>query len=129
VKLCNETLEVPITSQDISAAFPLVKGTVTVPSVSLVRFVRQVDRDKVFLAKRKLSERNGIPSAKKVYINEDLPVDSRKLLGALRRLVKSHNLGGAWSYFGKVLAKRLDGSIVTVTKLSDLNIPNVQHAP
>lgn len=117
VTLCNDVLDVPIVSDDISAAYPIHKGSTTSPPVVLVKFVRRNQRDKVYLARKKL---RSLSLNSKIFINEDLLNDSRKLLGILRGHVKNHSLLGAWSNFGKIYAKKLDLAVVTVTKLSDL---------
>jgi hypothetical protein len=117
VELCNTTRNVSVSSNDISAAFPIHKGTSTTPSVVLVKFVRRCQRDSVYLARKKLQS---LSTGRKIFINENLPQDTRKLLGTLRSSVKSHTLLGAWTNFGKVYVKKLDSSIMQVKSLSDL---------
>ncbi len=117
VQLCNDTLDVPVCPEDISAAYPIYKGTSTAPSVVLVKFVRRYQRDNVYLARKKLMSRG---AGSKIFINEDLPQESRKLLGTLRSSIKSHTLLRAWTSFGKIYVKKLDSSIMQVKSLSDL---------
>ena len=124
VTICNSSLDIPITEHDISTAYPLTKGSATRPSVVLVKFVRRSIRDTVFLARKKLSSLDS-PTRNKIFINEDLSSESRKLLGTLRRMVKNTTLSGAWTRFGKICVKKQDGSIIHVNKLSDLNIPHI----
>lgn len=119
VSLCNRTLDLPVTSDDISAAFPIYKGSATAPSVVLVKFLRRHQRDKIYMARKKLQS---LGPGSKVFINEDLPNDLRKLLGSLRSAVKSQRLLGAWSSFGKIYAKKLDSSIHHVSKLADVGL-------
>jgi hypothetical protein len=72
------------------------------------------------LAKKKLSS---LGIGNKIYINEDLPQETRKLLSTLRSSVKNRVLSGAWSNFGKVCVKKLDSSIIQVKKtMADLTL-------
>ena len=81
VNLCNNVLDVPITDSDISAAFPIAKGSAIAPAVFVVKFVRRFQRDMVYRARKKLFT-SCAEVTSRIFINEDLPPDARKLLGA-----------------------------------------------
>jgi hypothetical protein len=119
INICNNNLDVTLHPNDISAAYILAKGSASAPTVVMVKFVRREMRDKVFLARKKLKALAAV-SNKKIFINDDLPTELRKLLGALRRLVKDKQLQGAWSSFGKIYAKKLDSTVISVKKISDV---------
>jgi hypothetical protein len=97
-----------------------VKGSAVSPSVVVVKFVRRCQRDMVYMARKKLFT-PGNEVRHKIFINEDLSPDVRKLLGSLRHMVRNGTLSGAWSNFGKIYAKKLDGTVIHITKLSDLH--------
>ena len=118
--ICSNTLQVPTTALDISSAFPLFKGSRTAPSVVLVKFNRRSHRDNVFFARKKLMTLSATEN--KVFVNEDLPPETRKLMGSIRRMVGNGNVAGVWSRSGKVFVKRADNSVIPVAKLSDLNV-------
>ena len=96
------------------------KGSAIAPSVVVVKFICRFQRDMIYRARKKLFT-SGAEVRSRIFINENLPPDARKLLGALQRLATDHTLSGAWSSLGKIYAKKLDGSIINITKLSDLN--------
>ena len=86
----------------------------------IVRFTHRVLRDKIFTARLNLSDFNK-NNAKKIFINEDLTVEKRQLLGSLRALSKSKTIQSAWSRYCKIFVKKLNGDIIPVSKMSDNN--------
>ena len=85
----------------------------------IVRFTHRVQRDKVFTAHLKLSDLN--KNNAKIYINKNLTVEMRQLLGSLRALAKSKTIQNAWSRYCKIFVRKLNGDIIPVSKMSDIN--------
>ena len=85
VNVCNNLLGCSITPENMSSAnFMSTKFGNNIkarkaPAV-IVHFIRRVQSDKVFTARLKLSDFNK-KNAKKIYINEELTVEMRQLLG------------------------------------------------
>jgi hypothetical protein len=92
-KICNSVLGIPTSPNDISTAFPISKSMPTSAPVSHVKFVCRAHRDQIFLAKEKLKQHE--PDHPPIYINEDFPQKSQKLIDNLRRMVRAKTLIGA----------------------------------
>ncbi len=96
IDFCNHVLDCNITVSDISIAHALpVKAASNQPAAVIVRFVRRSVRDKVFSSRHKLKTYI-TADGNKIYINEDLTANNRKILVALRLKVHNHVIGGAW---------------------------------
>lgn len=67
---------------------PLAKGSVTTPSVVGVKFVRRHQCDKIYMAKKLLKTLNN-SLGQKIYINKDLPADSRNCMAHYARWLKT----------------------------------------
>ena len=87
VDICN-ILKVPIKVEDISATYMLSKGSSTASPVNGVKFVRRTIRDNVYFTKKKIFNFTD----DKIYINEDLPLETRRLVASLHQIVKNKTL-------------------------------------
>ena len=76
----------------------------------MIRFVRRSVRDDVFSARHSLKTYIS-PAGSKVYINEDLTAANRKILATLRLKVRNKVIQGAWSQYGRIMAKDLRGGL------------------
>ena len=124
VKLCNEKLNCVVSADDISSAYSLpIKSHdsgATQKRIVVVGFVRQVVREKVYAVRVKLAGFNR-SSHTKIYINEDLPPVLYKLCVELRNRIKNKSILGTWMRNNIVYVKKLDGSVIKVSSLADLN--------
>jgi hypothetical protein len=124
VQICNDHLDCKVNPIDISSAYVVpVKRSSPAGGNRLVavRFTRRLVRDDVYAARARLAAHNKrTPAPSRIFINEDLSLESRKLAAELRKLVKNKQLLGTWSRNSKMYVKKLDNSVITVSSLSDL---------
>ncbi len=127
VEICNKDLNCSITPTDISHVqlLPSKSGGASVAGTrtcaATVKFVRRTDRDSIFFSKTKLSSSNkDRPATQRIYINEDLIPEQRKLLNDLRAEVKKRSIQSVWSKFGIIFVKTLVGDIKQINSMSDL---------
>jgi regulator of replication initiation timing len=126
IRLCRESLGVPVTKDDISVVHRLASkgGNATSSSSSrgpapiIVRFTRRKTRDEVFKARKQLKDaRPG------VYINEHLTPENASLFKQARMLVKQKKLLSAWTANCSVFVKDSelpDARYIKISNLSDL---------
>lgn len=131
VELCNNTLDLNISVNDISAAHRLRSGRSAnqgAKPLVLVRFARRAVRDEVFYARSKLKSFNtNKDMADRIYVNEDLTTHNRLLLGAAKRELKSKSIRGAWTSNCHVKIRCLDDSVHTVSSAADLHARIAAH--
>ena len=121
LKLFNEQLGVPVKPSDISIAHRLPKRpNVPGPSTVMVRFANRRTREAVYPARRNLRS-----FLKAIYINEDLNKSTTELFRQARQLVKSRQIGKAWTAGCVVYIKEADprSRPKRVLQLSDLPAP------
>ena len=87
------------------------------PRPVIVKFTNYIDRKRVFEAKSRL--RNN--SSQRIFVNEDLTQKRSHLLYQARQLRKNHRIMGCWTIDGRVLIKTLNGKVVNVSNIFDLN--------
>jgi FtsZ-binding cell division protein ZapB len=124
VKFCNEVLDLPtISADDISTAYFLptnpTRGAANQTRLLSVRFVRRSTRDEIYTRRFRLKDFNSTHDDK-VFVNEDLTQNRRKISAALRAKLKSKTILGCWTSAGVNRVKLLNGSIITVHSLDDL---------
>ena len=111
LKLCNETLEVPVELREISVAHRLKAGKNDSHRPIIVRFTSRKTRDDVLRAKKKLFTPRGSSSASasasttRVYICEHLTKNVSTIFFEARKLVKEKKLAAAWTHKGLVNIK------------------------
>ncbi len=127
VDICNKNLGCLIKQEDISYVQLLPSsgagmGAGTRSCSATIKFVRRSDRDSIFFSKTKLaaSNKDKQPS-QRIYINEDLIPDQRKLLNDLRQRLKDHAIQNVWSKYGNLFVKMLSGNVKQINSLADLN--------
>lgn len=124
LNICNNTLNVPITTSDISVAHRVGSSSSASNSSQssppiVVRFTSRRARDNVFAARKKLKDSN-LPG---LYINEHLSTDMAKIFKQARDLIKSKKIHSAWSHNGIVFFKvSSDGVAVRTTSMNSLPI-------
>ena len=126
VKFCNDVLHANVDISDISVAHPLCPprnprpGSVPRPAV-MVKFCRCAIRDEVFSAKYRLRAFNqDLPANKKVFVNEDLTDQNRRLLVVARSHVCDQTLKGAWTANCHIIIKRPNKTTMRVNSLTEL---------
>ena len=110
LKLCNETLSVPVDPREISVAHRLKAGKNDKYRPVIVRFTNRRVRDEVLRAKKKLIvPRNNMTTdsarAEKVFISEHLTRNVSILFFEARKLVKEKKIASAWTHKGLVNIK------------------------
>jgi hypothetical protein len=131
LSICHEKLHCDVQPTDISSVHTIPvkrQGGLGSQAASpgsgqrlvVVRFTRRDVRDSVYFSRMKLKDHN-LGAARKVFINEDLSNDARKLFAELRKRVAAKLLLGVWSKFNKLYIKKLDGSTVSISNISELN--------
>ena len=97
---CSDKLNIDIADKDISVAHALGNGRKAI----IVRFVRRYARDKVFYAKTKLKNYKDA-AGNKVFINEDLTENARKILKVARTKLRDRHIAAVWIKSGHVFYK------------------------
>ena len=98
LKLCNETLDVPITLNELGRTHPIGKvknGKVQV----IARFTSYRHRQSVFSAKKKLKNH-----PQKIFITENLTYRRQQLLNELNDLRFQKKIDACWSHDGRLFA-------------------------
>ena len=107
---------IDLTPEDIDAAHPLPMKTDATRTPSLiVRFFARDTRDKVIRARRQL--KNKKMGKTSLAITEDLTAANASLL---RKAVKAPQFCAAWSWQGKIFAKKAPGDRAVKLGLFDL---------
>ena len=86
----------------------------------MVRFARRWIRDEIFTMRQSLKDYNQSHHTS-YYINEDIVKTKRKLLGVYKSVFKANKLAGAWLSSESVYVKLLNGKVVTVHTVTELN--------
>jgi hypothetical protein len=121
ISFCHDKLGVSITPDDISTAHHIKAKRPGDPTQVIVRFARRSKRDAVLQARGKLRAINVDRAANnRVYINEDLSENTRKIFGAARAKLKSKLLTSAWTSNGRIHVKDNNGSFHTISSMSQL---------
>ncbi len=120
--ICQNGLDCEVTRNDISCVTVLPRRDKNAKYGSvIVRFTRRDTRDDVFFAKKKLADGNkDKPKESRIFINEDLTNQQRKLFASLRQKKKDSAIEGVWTKHCNIYVKLLSGSIKMVKSLSDL---------
>ena len=134
-ELCTNTLGCNVAPEDISTAYVLPKrnrrppavidgavSAATLPDLRsvLVRFTRRHVRDEVYANRTRLAQFNRTNKTK-IYVNEDLSADDRKLAADLRNLVKQKRLQGTWTSNMRLYVKEINNTVHVVSSLADLH--------
>ena len=114
---CQNKLDIPIATQDISIAHRLKKSTnsTEAPPV-IVKFSTRKVRDAVFAARRRLKG-----SSLPIFINEDLTKRSADLYRCARALFMNKTITKTWTNIGFVFIKTLDNPNIKRLKISDVH--------
>ena len=117
LNFCQNKLDIPIVTQDISIAHDLKKSTnsMEAPPV-IVKFTTIRVRDAVFAARRRLKG-----SSPPIFINEDLMKRSADLYRHARALVKTKTITSTWTQKGSVFIKTTDNTNTKPLKISDVH--------
>ena len=103
---CQNKLDIPIATQDISIAHRLKKSTnLTEAPPVIVKFTTRKVRDAVFAARRRLKE-----SSPLIFINEDLTKRSADLYRPAWTLVQIKTITSTWTHKSSVFNQDLGQS-------------------
>ncbi len=114
VDFLKEQIEVDVHSADISTAErvgPVSEVSTQKPRTIFVKFTNKKIRDKIYKERLQLKKKNV-----KVWINEDLPKHSLKLLFQAKKLVKDGNMYTCFTKNCSVFVKILKGDKSTETQ-------------
>jgi hypothetical protein len=100
ITFCKETLNVDVTTQDISTAHRLKAGPRDLVRPVIVRFTNRRTRDAVFRAKKVLKSHS-----KQIYISEHLTKTSSELFFEARKLAREKKIHSTWTQNGQVHVK------------------------
>jgi len=116
LQMCNDKLKLSIDQKDISICHRLPKTDRQEYPPVVVRFTNSKARAAVFGARKKLWNVEG----NKIFINEHLTRQARKLFGYARKLLKERKISQVWTTNGQAFVKKLDGSKLPIVLESDL---------
>ena len=114
---CQNKMDIPIATQDISIAHRLKKYTnsTEAPPVD-VKFTTRTVRDAVFAARRRLKG-----SSPPIFINEDLTKRSADVYHRARASVKNNTITNTWTNIGSVFIKTSDNPNIKPFKISEVH--------
>lgn len=119
----GETIGEPVVESDIEICHRVPTRNANKKNI-IVQFKSRAKRDTVLKKAKKMRLKNNdiaLDSAEPIYVNEHLCPALKKLLAMAIIKKREHNWKSAWSFKGKIFAKRTDDSpIVPIRNENDL---------
>lgn len=117
----SSSYRIPKTKQNVNTS------TTALPQPIIVKFNTQTIKNNVYNLRKEIKKETKfpVPGQKRLFINENLTEERRKIFKEARRMKKENKITFLWTQNGKIyLRKTKESGKINITKISDLKLYN-----